>query len=115
MSFCAPISFFRSLWVPDLHSLLAKLQNSLLCTIDMLREEKEQKIKREQLGFKEEGSLKRQAISDNSKPFLNEKRGHRFNIIFSQNLPHKPMMSLEQILPFRCNFQRLVSALRVSF
>lgn len=33
----------------------------------MLREEKEQKIKREQLGFKEEGSLKRQAISDNSK------------------------------------------------
>ena len=81
----------------------------------MLREEKEQKIKREQIGFKEEGSLKRRTISANSKPFLNEKRGHRFNIIFSQNLPHKPMMSLEQILPFRCNFQRLVSALRVSF
>lgn len=88
---------------------------ALLCTMDMYREKEQQKIEREKLGFKEEGSPKRQEISDNSKPFLNEKRGHRFNIIFSQNLPHKPMMSLEQILPFRCNFQRLVSALRVSF
>lgn len=38
----------------------------------MLREEEEQKIEREQLGFKEEGSLKRQAISDYSKPFLSK-------------------------------------------
>ena len=102
-------------WVPDLRSLLVKLQHSLLCTMDMYREEEEQKIEREKLGFKEERLLKREGISDNSKPFLNEKRGHRFDITVSQNLPHKLMMSLEQILPFRCNFQRLVSALRVSF
>ena len=102
-------------WVPDLRSLLAKLQHSLLCTMDMYREEEEQKIEREKLGFKEERLLKRQVISDNSKPFLKEKRGHHFDITVSQNLPHKLMMSLEQILSFRCNFQRLVSALRVSF
>lgn len=41
----------------------------------MLREEEEQKIEREQLGFKEEGSLKRQTISDYSKPFLKENVG----------------------------------------
>ena len=49
-------------WVPDLHSLLAKLQHSLLCTMDMYREEEEQKIEREKLRFKEERLLKRQAI-----------------------------------------------------
>lgn len=39
--------------VPDLRSLLAKLQHSLLCTTDMYREEEKQKIEREKLGFKE--------------------------------------------------------------
>ena len=69
MSFCAPISSYRSLWVPDLHSLLAKLQHSLLCTMDMYREEEGQKIEKEKLGFTKEGSLKRQTIFDNSNHF----------------------------------------------
>ena len=73
-------------WVPDLRSLLAKLQHSLLCTMDMYREEEEQKIEREKLGFKEERLLKRQAISDNSKPFLNEKRWAPFQHNFLSKL-----------------------------